>query len=88
MSKGGKMARPQKGRRKTGTGVSGDGAGKALRQKTAQLVPPAVRGHLRAAVREGLLALAGLCEAALKAVEGSARVTRQRIERIPVKRKR
>jgi len=82
------MAQRQKGRRRAAPRVSRDGRGKALRQRAAQLVPPAARGHLRAAVREGLLALVSLCEGALKAVEGSARVTRQRIERIPVRRKR
>jgi len=43
---------------------------------------------MRAAVRETLLALASVSEGILRAVEGSARVTRQRIQRIPVKRKR
>ncbi|MBI4561851.1 MAG: hypothetical protein HY724_07370 [Candidatus Rokubacteria bacterium] len=52
------------------------------------LVPRAVQVHLRAAAREGLLALASLAEALLRTVEGSARVTRRRIQRIPVKGKR
>lgn len=52
------------------------------------LVPAEARAHFRAAVREALLALATLYETALKAVEGSARVTRRRIKRIRVTRKR
>lgn len=62
--------------------------GRALYRRAGQLVPPPARAHLRAAIREGVLALASLCEAALKVVEGSARGTRQRIKRIPVKGKR
>ena len=73
-------------RKRTRVSVPGDG--KRLRLIQAELIPPAARTHLRAAVREGILALASLGEAALKAVEGSARQTRQRIERIPVKGKR
>lgn len=59
-----------------------------MRERAELLVPREARVHLRAAAREGFLALASLAEAALKAVEGSARVTRQRIERIPVRGKR
>lgn len=64
------------------------GEGKALYRRAELLVPPAARAHLRAGVREGILALASLCEAALKVVEDSTRRTRRRIKRIPVKGKR
>ncbi len=64
------------------------GRGEALYRRAELLVPPSARAHLRAAIREGVLALASLCEAALKVVEGSARGTRQRIKRIPVKGRR
>jgi hypothetical protein len=80
------MMRGQKRRARMRVPVAG-GRKMALR-RAELLVPRAARAHLRAAAREGLLALASLCEAALRAVEGSARVTRQRIERIPVKGKR
>lgn len=53
--------------------------GTAWGRRVALVVPPEARAHLRAAAREGLLALASFMEAALRAVEGSARVTRQRI---------
>jgi len=76
----------QPGKKRARVPVEGDGKGRRWIQ--AELIPPAARTHLRAAVREGILALASLSEAALKAVEGSARLTRQRIERIPVKGKR
>lgn len=81
------MRRP---RRREGAAARGprEVRGKAWRRRAELLVPPAARVHLRAAFRETLLALASVCEAGLKAVEGSARVTRQRIERIPVKGKR
>lgn len=80
--------RGQKGRTRTGPTGSRAGAGRALRRRAEQLLPPPARAHLRAAIREGVLALASLCEVALKVVEGSARGTRQRIKRIPVQGKR
>ncbi len=49
-----------------------------------QALPPAVRGHLRAAAREGLLAVATLCEEILRGAEARTRRARKRVERIPV----
>ncbi len=82
------MMRGRKGRRRTRMPISLNGRGKALRRGAELLVPKEARAHLRTAIQEGLLALASLAEAALKAVEGSARAARGRVERIPVRRKR
>lgn len=81
------MRRP---RRRGGAAARGprEVRGQAWRRRAELLVPPAARTHLRAALREGILALASLCEAGLKVLEGSARGTRQRIRRIPVKGRR
>jgi hypothetical protein len=48
-------------------------------------LPPEVRAHLQAAVREGLLALASLCEELVRGVEGRARRARSRVKRIAVR---
>ena len=47
-----------------------------------QALPPQVKGHLRAAAREGLLAVALLCEGIVHGAERQARQARRRIERI------
>lgn len=47
-------------------------------------LPPDIRGHLRAAAREGLLAVALLCEGIVHGAERQARRARRRIERMPV----
>lgn len=80
--------RGRKKRARVAGAIFRDGNGKRLRRRLELLVPRAAQVHLRAAAREGLLALASLAEALLKSVEGSARVTRRRIQRIPVKGKR
>lgn len=48
-------------------------------------LPPQVRAHLRAAAREGLLAMATLWEAILRGAEEQTRRARRRVERIPIK---
>jgi hypothetical protein len=52
---------------------------------TKQALPLQVRRHLRAAAREGLLAVALLCEGIVHGAERQARAARRRIERIPAK---
>jgi hypothetical protein len=47
-------------------------------------LPADVRGHLREAAREGLLAMALLCEGIVHGAERQARQARRRIDRIPV----
>lgn len=47
-------------------------------------LPPQVRTHLRAAAREGLLAMATLWEEILRGAEEQTRRARRRVERIPV----
>ena len=74
--------------KRRGRAVSGRRGQKSLRRRAGALLPAESRVHLRAAVREGLLALSSLCQAAVTAVERSARGTGRRIDRIPVKGKR
>lgn len=49
-----------------------------------QALPPQVRVHLRAAAREGLLAVALLCEGIVRGAEERTRQARRRLERITV----
>lgn len=68
-----------------------DGAGMLLETLTrrwgraaTRRLPPEFVAHLRAAVRETFLAVAVLCESALKAAEAKTAQARRRAERIPV----
>jgi hypothetical protein len=47
-------------------------------------LPPVFRAHARTAVREGLLAVASLCEEILRSAEARTGRARRRIERIAV----
>lgn len=48
-------------------------------------IPPAFAAHARAAVREGVLAVASLADEVLRAVEAQTGRARRRVERIPVR---
>jgi len=69
------------------------GAAGVVRRLTRAWGPAGGRGgprefqaHARMAVREGLLAVASLCEDILQGMEEQARRARRRVERIPVTR--
>jgi hypothetical protein len=51
---------------------------------TARRLSPGFQAHARAAVREGILALASLCEDVLRRAEVTTQRARRRVERIPV----
>lgn len=55
------------------------------RRRARSILSGEFREHLRAAVREGLLAIASLCEEALRGMEAGTRRARRRVERIPVR---
>ena len=60
------------------------GAIRSWERGAKQALPPPVRAHLRAAAREGLLAVATLCEEILRGAETRTRRARKRVERIPL----
>lgn len=47
-------------------------------------LPPEFATHMRAAMREAVLAVAALCTSVLKAAEEKTAAARRRVERIPV----
>jgi hypothetical protein len=53
-------------------------------RRTAGRLPEAFQVHARAALREALLAVAVLCEEALRRAGTSTQRVRRRVERIPV----
>lgn len=53
-------------------------------QRTAGRLPEAFQAHARAALREALLAVAVLCEEALRRAGSGTQRMRRRVERIPV----
>jgi hypothetical protein len=50
-------------------------------EQTARALPPAVRTHARASIREGLLAMATVWEQTLRGIEVRARYLRRDLER-------
>lgn len=60
------------------------GIARSWEREAGKFVSPEVRAHMRAAVREGLLAIAGVCAQILRRAEEGARRARSRVERIPL----